>query len=168
MIFKASMDTFTRNMTIMISTLIVGITFVCLFSVDDYKNFTSILFIFTFLFLVLIVLIYKPLRYKINESSIIVDRLFSPVNIMRSNIKEIYKLQDFSTFSAFRLFGVGGFFGYFGLYWNKKYGRMTYYATNGAAAIMIITNDNKKIVITPDNDAAFLEYFLKQNDVLSN
>lgn len=104
---------------------------------------------------------YKPISYEISNSRIIIKRLVGSINIEFSQVKEVKSIGELAIFSTVRLFGVGGLFGYFGTFWNSTYGRMTYYATNRKGAIMIITNKNIHIVITPDDVHLFLEQFLK-------
>lgn len=51
-----------------------------------------------------------------------------------------------------RTFGNGGLFGYLGLFYNPAYGKMKWYATRRDNYIMLIMQDNTKIVLTPDSD----------------
>jgi len=69
------------------------------------------------------------------------------------------KLESGKLTYSVRTFGVGGLFGYFGKFWNKEYGNMTWYATRRDKAIMIITKENKKIILTPDEVEKFINEF---------
>jgi hypothetical protein len=101
----------------------------------------------------------SPKSYEINEKNIIINRPFKNVIINRSQIKNILKLESGKLTYSVRTFGVGGLFGYFGKFWNKEYGNMTWYATRRDKAIMIITKENKKIILTPDEVEKFINEF---------
>ncbi len=165
MIFKASMDTFTKNTTVIIST-VIGLIFIFPLFTKDYTYPVFLIFIILGLYVISFAL--KPLRYKINKNVISIERLVNDVSFNISDIKLIQKVEDLSALSSIRLFGIGGLFGFFGIFWNSKYGRMTYYATKKNDSIMLITNQNKKIVITPDDKDAFLECFLTMKTAAGN
>jgi hypothetical protein len=77
----------------------------------------------------------------------------------RSQIKNILKIENGKLSWSIRTFGVGGLFGYFGKFWSNEFGNMTWYATRRDKAIMIITKENKKIVLTPDEVEKFINEF---------
>ena len=60
-----------------------------------------------------------------------------------------------------RTFGVGGLFGYFGKFANRALGSMTLYATRRNNYVLIITTDERKIIITPDEPISFVAQFNK-------
>ena len=58
-----------------------------------------------------------------------------------------------------RTFGVGGLFGYYGCFANFTFGSMTWYATRKDKAVLITTNTNKKVLVTPNDPVAFIAAF---------
>ena len=168
MVFKASMDKFTKIVTIVISILFTGIVFFPFMFAGEknYELYSVLSFFLASIYLFCYMM--RPTNYEITNTKIIVKRMVSDVSLNLSDVKEIKQFKNVSFMFSFRLFGVGGLFGYFGKFWDKEYGTMTYYATKNGNAIMIITNENKKIVITPDECDAFLEHFLKMNKIVIN
>ena len=163
MVFKASLDSFTK-ITTAVFTLVLATL-----AIFSYNNSTKQNIFDVPVLVILIVItycgcfLYRPLSYEISNGKIIVNRLISNVNFNFSDIKEVKKINNLSIFSTVRIFASGGFFGYFGVFWNLKYGRMNFYATRRNNALMIISNENVKFVITPNEPNVFLEYFLKLN-----
>lgn len=76
--------------------------------------------------------------------------MLKDVVIERNDIADIRQLAPEQLSGSIRTFGVGGLFGYFGKFSNPKLGSMTWYATRRDKAILIITNDNKRLLLTPD------------------
>ena len=163
MVFKASLDSFTKITTAVFTVVLATL------AIFSYNNSTKQNIFDVPVLVILIVItycgcfLYRPLSYEISNGKIIVNRLISNVNFNFSDIKEVKKINNLSTFWCARVFAVAGIFGYFGRFWNNQYGTMICYATKKNAAFMLITNTNKKIIITPDETDAFLEYFLKLN-----
>lgn len=72
-----------------------------------------------------------------------------------------------ATIGSIRTFGIGGLFGYIGYYKNSILGSYKAYATNSDNTVLIETNHNGKIVITPDDPNEFIESLnSKLNDAL--
>jgi hypothetical protein len=62
-------------------------------------------------------------------------------------------LADNEAKGTIRTFGVGGLFGYFGKFHTPGIGHSTFYATQRKNKILIVTSNDKKIVITPDDNS---------------
>lgn len=58
-----------------------------------------------------------------------------------------------------RTFGSGGFLGYFGMFYYRKHGHMTLYVTDRTKMLLITLEDERKIIISPDDPAAFIAAF---------
>lgn len=84
-------------------------------------------------------------------ASIVINKTIGQITLPLDQISVIEIINPKVLWMSIRLFGSGGLFGYFGLFYNKTYGRMRWYATQRKNAIVIITNDNKKYLITPDD-----------------
>ncbi len=98
----------------------------------------------------------KPLNYEITENELIIRRLIKSVHIERSDIESIELLDKSELKGTVRTFGVGGLFGWYGKFANSKLGDMTWYVTRRDKPVLIIKKDGKKILISPDEAAAFL------------
>lgn len=163
MVFKASLDSFTKITTAVFTVVLATL------AIFSYNNSTKQNIFDVPVLVILIVItycgcfLYRPLSYEISNGKIIVNRLISNVNFNFSDIKEVKKINNLSMFWSIRVFAIAGIFGYFGRFSTNQYGTMICYATKKDAAFMLITNTNKKIIITPDETDAFLEYFLKLN-----
>lgn len=89
--------------------------------------------------------------YSLTSEELIINRPAKNKAIPISKIKEIKSVPREDLKWSVRTFGNGGVFGYFGKFYNSRFGSMTWYAANRNHFIMILLNDGKKIVITPDD-----------------
>ncbi|MBL0024023.1 MAG: PH domain-containing protein [Saprospiraceae bacterium] len=107
--------------------------------------------------------IFRPLYYSLTNQDIIINRPVVNVVISREHINSIRMLEPGSLNWSLRTFGVGGLFGYFGKFYKSGLGNMTWYATRKYPAILLLTNDDKRIVITPDDPEKFIEYYQQRH-----
>ena len=98
---------------------------------------------------------YSPRGYEITERSIIVRRLIGTVRIPLDDIRELRAATRDDFRGCIRLWGNGGFFGYYGLFRTAKLGKCTWYVTNRAHAVVLITAA-KTVVLSPDDVQGFL------------
>jgi hypothetical protein len=162
MVFKATLDKTAKLLTIGVTLLFLGITIgPKMFGKNENTEIPIILSAVLFI-TYLISYALSPKSYEIKENNVIINRPFKSVIINRTQIKSILKLESGKLTWSIRTFGVGGLFGYFGKFWNKEYGNMTWYATRRDKAIMIITTDNKKIIVTPDEPEKFISAFTNE------
>lgn len=157
MIFKASLDKVAKAVTIGVTILFATMIIVQFFLIHDKDKtiqiFTSILLIVIYG----IAYILRPIQYEVTDNDIIVRRPYKDVMIPRSEIISVQLLDKEDLAWTVRTFGSGAFFGYYGKFANRKQGSMTWYATkNKTGAVLIITNQHKKIVFTPDEPEAFV------------
>ena len=159
MVYKATLDKTAKLLTIGITILFIGIAIgPKLFSKSGNTEIPIVLIIILFLTYG-ISYGFSPKSYEINENSLVINRLFKSVIVNRSQIKNVIKLEDGKLSWSIRTFASGGLFGYFGTFWNKEFGNMTWYATRRDKAVMIITNSNKKIILTPAETDKFINEF---------
>jgi hypothetical protein len=102
---------------------------------------------------------FRPLSYEITAQQVVIHRIFMPVKISTESIKSVEIIDKDKIRPALRTFGVGGLFGYFGKFANFTVGSMTWYATRRNNTVLIITKDNKKIILTPDEPVKFVGEF---------
>lgn len=98
---------------------------------------------------------YSPRGYAVEGRSIIVKRLIGRVRIPLEGIREIRAATADDLRGALRLWGNGGVFGYYGLFRTAKLGRCTWYITNRAKAVVLVTG-TKTAVLSPDDVDGFL------------
>ena len=154
--YKATLDLKSKIITGFVGVLFLGIT-VYNFKLIDFKTgdttqttvltLTTVLIVSLFTFCYL----YRPLRYVVDKNKLIVKRPIKDLIIEFSNIKDAFLPTKESMKSTIRTFGNGGLFGYFGSFRNGTYGGMTWYATKTSNYLIIVTSDNHKIVLTPDD-----------------
>lgn len=159
MIFKATLDKTAKLLTIGITILFIGIVIgpklIVKTEITEIPILLSVIIFLTYG----ISYALSPKSYELNKTNLIIKRPFNNVTLNRSEIKNILKLENGKLTWSIRTFGVGGLFGYFGKFWSKEFGSMTWYATRRDKAIMIVTKENKKIVLTPDEVEKFINEF---------
>ncbi len=154
--YKATLDLKSKIITGLVGALFLAIT-VYNFRLIDFNTgdptqttilvSTTVLIISIFIFCYL----YRPLGYIVDSNRVIVKRPIKDLTIDLSNIKDAFIPTKESMKWTIRTFGNGGLFGYFGSFRNGTYGGMTWYATKTSNYLIIVTKDNDKIVLTPDD-----------------
>ncbi len=163
-VFETSLDTTAKLLTVGIALLFIGIAIgPLLFSEGSHDG--SIVTLGIFLFIYGTTFLYSPRSYELDETNFIIKRPIGNIVLNRSEIKSVMKTEKSKLSWAVRTFGVGGLFGYFGKFWNGEFGHMTWYATRMDHAILITTNEGKKIVVTPnEQDQLLSELDQKSNE----
>lgn len=157
--FKASLDKFTKIITAIVTIVFIADIIFMLYLCRQDKMWLPIL-INSFLIIVyLLVYVYRPLGYAITSGQIIIKRFIGNVYIERENINTVTIATNQQLKGTIRIFGVGGLFGYFGKFANFELGSSTWYATRRKDLVLILTKDNKKIIISPDLKEEFVEQF---------
>jgi hypothetical protein len=156
MTFKAPMDIRVKSISVGIVILFVFIVFGPIIFDKDENLEVSILIGLLLFPVIGITYAISPRLYHISEDNIEIERLINTIKINISEIKSVCHIDKEKLKWSIRTFGVGGLFGYFGKFWNKEFGHMTWYCSQRDKLIMIITKDNKKIVISPNDSELFL------------
>jgi hypothetical protein len=157
--YKASLDNLAKGVTISVTILFAVIIIGQYSLIKDEGRSIPIYTTVALLLIYLIVFAFRPIDYDIINNTIIIHRLLGNVEIERKDIKSIELINNKKLRWSLRIFGVGGLFGYFGRFTNMKLGRMTWYATRRDTPILIITNNNTKIIITPNDPEKFISDF---------
>ncbi|PSL42871.1 PH (Pleckstrin Homology) domain-containing protein [Chitinophaga niastensis] len=98
---------------------------------------------------------YSPLYYEIKEDAIVIKRPLKNLSLPLKDIRNISMINQVDLGGSIRLFGSGGLFGYNGTFMSNKIGRYQMWCTNRETLILIEYKD-KKILISPSEDFAFL------------
>ncbi len=161
MTHKASLSGFVK-VTTMIMNLIFVVTFIGFFtflkeSGKEFQITTGTIFFFVFI----ITYSFRPINYTITENQLIIHRLIKDVVIEKSAIKRVSVLDEKKIEWSIRTFGVGGYYGFFGKFANTQMGNMTWYATRKDHTVLVVTTENEKIILTPDEPETFVVDFYK-------
>lgn len=154
MVFKASLDQQAKWITavvMLINTIAIGtLLFI------DISQFGLIVAAVLLVAAFIISWGFSTTQYILSGDSIVIKRPFGNKSIPVSTISKAEKIERADLRYSIRTFGNGGFLGYYGSYYNKKLGKMQWYATNLNNAILLTTNTSKKMIITPDEHQKFL------------
>lgn len=94
--------------------------------------------------------------YSIQNGMLRILRLGWSKDISLSNIKRV-EYKPNAMMGSLRTWGIGGVFGYIGYFKNRGLGNYSAYATHRRKTVVILTNHNEQIVITPDDPELFVE-----------
>ena len=94
--------------------------------------------------------------YSITTDDVIIHRPFDKIKIEKKDIRSAEVIDKRKLRWSIRIFGVGGLFGYYGRFANAKIGRMTWYATRRDKPVLVVTNYDKKIILTPEEAERFV------------
>jgi len=159
MIYKTSLDNLAKGITISITVLFAVIIIGQYSIIKDAGRAVPIYTTVTLILIYFIAFAFRPINYNLANGKLTIHRLLLDVNIDRANIKSVELIDKDKIGWSLRTFGVGGLFGYFGYFANIKMGKMTWYATRKDRTVLLLTNDNKKIILTPDDPTKFVTDF---------
>jgi len=159
MLFKTSLDKTAKVITVLFT-----LSFACIiaaqFLINDSNNsYRSLYVTIILLILYCLAFVFHPTAYKVTNDMLIIYRPIGNVRIKRTDIQKVAVIDEKEISNAIRTFGVGGVFGYYGSFANYHLGSMNWYATRKDKAVLITTNDNKKIVVTPNEPEPFVAAF---------
>jgi len=154
--YKASLDNLAKIITAGTIILFLVLGYGSISALSLSKGDFTVLFIqastlFAFIAIILGCYLFAPQSYIMDNSDLIIVRPIKNKKIKLAEIAEIRAVADGDMIGAIRTFGVGGLFGYFGKFYSFKIGSMMFYATRRNNKILIITNQDQKIIITPDD-----------------
>lgn len=154
--YKASLDTLAKGITIGVIVLLLAIgqnsIRVLLNSKGDMTaNLLHSGILFMFVAIIMVSWLYAPNQYSIKDHELVINRPIGNVKIYLGDIKEARLLKNDEMNGTIRTFGVGGLFGYFGKFYTPGIGNSTFYVTQSKNRILIITNADKNIIISPDD-----------------
>ena len=157
--YKTSLDNLAKTVTIGVTILFIIIIYGQYSLITDEGKSLPIYLAIAFLLIYIITFSLRPISYNCSKDYIVIHRLITDVKIDRKEIKSVELIDKEILRQSFRTFGVGGLFGYFGKFYNSKVGKMTWYATRRYKAILVVTKENKNIIITPDDADGFVSNF---------
>lgn len=153
--FKASMSNTVKAMT----TLMLIIIVVALIPTVLFLNGYPTLKLGIELLLLVTLLIswgFSTRGYTILGSQLCIKRPFGDRTFDLRDVRKSEKVTAKDLRFSLRTFGNGGLFGYYGKFLNRKFGHMTWYATNLNNAVLLKLKDGSKVLVTPDEAERFL------------
>ena len=159
MIYKTSLDKVAILITVAVTILFAGIICGQYSIIKDAGRAVPIYTTIACVLIYLLAFVFRPITYIMTDDELIIHRLIWNIHIKKSDIKSVELIDKKKIRGSIRLFGVGGLFGYYGRFANFELGSMTWYATRRDRTVLIITLDNKKIILTPDNPGSFVAGF---------
>lgn len=154
--YKASLDKYAKIITVGTSIFLLVIVYLGFrVSPRPYKETDNTIF-HTFMillpFLILLVsYLLSPRSYILDGNELKIVNHGGNRKIRLPEIVEVRNLDDAEIKSAKRIFASSGLFGYFGKFYIKSTGNISFYATQRKNGLLIITQDGKHVLITPDD-----------------
>ena len=108
---------------------------------------------------IMVTMLYRPKEYQLDAEGLHIIRTVKPVHIPLYNIRSIMPVTTKELGYGLRALGSGGFLGYFGVFYYKNHGRITLYATDRSKMLLIILDNDRKIIISPDDTDGFMAAF---------
>jgi cytochrome c biogenesis factor len=159
--FKASMDSLTKGLTIVVSVILVLSGFVPIFTSEfQFSNISTPapFYVMPFAFIIMLLVTYgfSPKGYSLQDGQLVIYRPFRNKFYGTESIQTVSIVAKEELKWSMRVFGVGGLFGYFGLFRNSRYGTMIWYASRRDQFVVIERSNGKTIVLTPDDPNSFV------------
>jgi hypothetical protein len=98
----------------------------------------------------------SPREYEISKGTLWIKRAFWSIGIPLHDIREVRAGTRNDLSGCIRVFGNGGLFGYYGIFRTSALGVCSWYVTNRAKAVILITR-TKTMVLSPDDGSLFVE-----------
>ena len=157
--FTASLDSLAKSITFVVCLVIV-IPFFTIFM--QYKKLNQPLLLLppaVVTVLLIIVALYRPKGFALSSEGIEVERMAGPVRFPLQAIRSITPVDAKELGFGLRTFGVGGFLGYWGRYRYQHIGAATLFVTDRSKMLLMTLADDRKIIISPDDTAGFMQAF---------
>jgi len=98
---------------------------------------------------------WSPRWYAVDGRTVRIHRLVGDAVFPVDDVREARIAASSDLSGAIRLFGNGGLFGYYGLFRTSKLGKCTWYVTNRANSVVVVTVA-KTAIFSPDDVGGFL------------
>lgn len=159
--FTASFDTTAKTVTIIVC---VFFFMLCVWNVlaikrakgDKMNVAVRVAITLLLIFAVWMAFSYSTKGYGIYGKTLVIKTHESDIKLTYMQIMDVRKMDAGEMTGLSRSFGFGGLFGYYGHYHNATAGDMTFYATQQKNWVLIHTEDNRAIVLTPDDPDKFV------------
>lgn len=163
--FAAILPSKNKRLTLFFNLFVLIIIALLLFSKQQLipSLFAQIL---SALFLLLLVFIYsgRTIAYELSNNELKIIRPFKNKIIPFSQIQDMWIVRFPHLYIKKKIIASGGLWGDYGTYYSDRYGKLKLYTTELNHNILLTTNANQKLVLSPKEIVAFLDafYLLKE------
>ena len=109
--------------------------------------------------IIIFALLYRPKEYLLDAEGLHIIRQAKPADFPLHSIRSIMPVTTKELGFGLHAIASGGFLGYFGKYYYRNYGIITLYATDRTKLLLITLDNNRRIIISPDDTAGFMAAF---------
>ncbi|SDD14641.1 PH domain-containing protein [Niabella drilacis] len=158
--FSASYDRTTKTITTLVAVLMLAVLTSMWFSLKAAGTWLSLSFMAVVSFLaVLMPYGFSVKKYQLSNEELVICRPFGNKHILLTTLRSAVVIDPKLLRWSWRIFGSGGMFGYYGNFSNRQLGTMKWFMTRKDTAVLIETEQHKKIVISPDDPEGFVNTF---------
>jgi hypothetical protein len=157
--FSAVMDNLAKTLTFVVFVVIL-IPFISIFNLYRKEQNPWILVAPAVIVIVLVIAaLYRTKEYSLDGEGLHIHRPIGDAVFPLHRFRSVASVTSKELGFGIRTFGSGGFFGYFGKFYYKKIGAVTLYVTDREKMLLIVLDDDRKIIISPEDPAAFMAAF---------
>ncbi len=154
--FPASLDTTSKIISYALMGFAVAMSITMFSTLDEHwlllilpNAILPVLILFTWL--------YSPYAYSVTQDAVLVHRKMGNFTIPIKDIRIVNTLDKKAMGWPIRLMGNGGLFGYTGWYTSSPQGRMRWFVRQQKNYVVIIMNNERKYVLSPNDPQALVE-----------
>ena len=109
--------------------------------------------------------LFRPKGYEVDyqNNQLLIHRPKGPLRLPFADILGVVHPPKFNWVGTIGLFRSAGFFGIYGIFWNKRFGRFTAYATNIKQVVVIKKDNGRYILISPDEPQRFVDTLIQMS-----
>ncbi len=164
MLYKASLDSLAKGMSIAILIMFLGIGASIIYNLDptnpnEIPLWAAFLIESIFIGILLFCYLYAPQAYIVKSDKLSIIRPIGNIDLALNNFSSIRLVDKSEIRTLVRTFGVGGLFGYFGYYYSSSIGKLILYTTQRKNLVLIEQKVGRKVLISPD-DTSIVESLL--------
>ncbi|WP_018629845.1 PH domain-containing protein [Niabella aurantiaca] len=157
---SVSYDKTTKTITALVIVLILAVLASMWIGLKAAGTWLPLLFMAAVSFLSLIMPYgFSIKKYRIDHEALTICRPFGDKRFPLSSIASAAIIDPKLLRWSWRIWGSGGLFGWYGTFGNRHFGTMTWYRTRRDRAVLIATDKNKKLVLSPDDVEGFINAY---------
>jgi len=107
----------------------------------------------------LLILLQRPTGYILDSTTLHVKRPVGSKKYEIGYVRETYRGPAEPLGMTVGLVRSSGIYGVAGSFWNREWGRFEVYVTDGTKTVQIIFQDGRRLFISPEDPAGFVEAF---------
>lgn len=154
--FNAKLDDLSKSITYVVAIAMV----VPLFMLVPYVRggHPEVLIPFALVIITLVVLLlFRVKSYVLTPNALEIVRKAGVKSFPQASLKSATPVTTKELGFGIRLFGSGGWAGYFGTFFYRNIGKTKVFATDRKKLILLRTQDDRRILISPEDTEGFLK-----------